>query len=358
MNRLWWLALLVACTAAPPEIPQDPVSQPPVLDRYEGSLGPGSLNLSITLFQSDLPNPSVERMKLVPAELRYLSFLLRQQLSASGYWGAVRVTPDDDVTAEVVCRGRLLDAVPERLEILMRCSDVSGRPWLEEIFQETVPLSAYSVVASVYDPYLDLMTRIANRLAKLRLDLTLEDRQQLAKLALLRYGETLSPQHFSAYLGENEEGFKVLRRLPAEEDPMLQRVLRIRATEHQLIDALDEQCEVIFEAMKAPYHWWRGYQFEFDQYNQSLGQKQDATNGKIATDYRALLATYRRYQDYRRNQDELTEMSQSLAREITPTLTQVEGQVVELTGSLTGQYELWRSYLQQIYDAEGSPNQP
>ena len=48
----------------------------------------------------------------------------------------------------------------------------------------------------------------------------------------------------------------------------------------------------------------------------------------------------------------LEELGQSLAADITPHLVEVEGKVVELTGSATAQYETWRGLLRQIFAEE------
>jgi len=105
--------------------------------------------------------------------------------------------------------------------------------------------------------------------------------------------------------------------------------------------------------MVGPYRIWRQYQYEFETYNQLLGADDRVGRQQLAFDYDALLGAYRRYQDYRRNQDELEEMADSLNRSLAPTLAEVEGRVLELSGNLAGQYRMWRSLLRQLYREEG-----
>ena len=350
MNRLWLILLLVGCAVTEQS---EPVPSPAVkanLLRAEGSPNDDrGLNLSVLLFKSDMSIQGPDRAKLLPAEIRYLTYLLRQQVVASGFWGAVRVTPTEDVTAEVTCAGRLIDVRPAHLAVGIKCQDALGQVWFEETFSEEIAAEAYLQSESADDPYLNVMTQIANRLAEARAALSDQDERRLVEAAVLRYGYGLSQKSFQQYLALNQEGIWRVTRLPSVTDPMFQRVMRIRESEYQLIDALDEQFSVVFEAMVVPYRLWRQYQYEFEVYNQALGEKSSERSRQVAADYQALLSTYRRYQDYRRNEDELAEMSESFMRSLTPTLARVEGQVLELTGNLDQQYELWRSYLRQIY---------
>ena len=48
----------------------------------------------------------------------------------------------------------------------------------------------------------------------------------------------------------------------------------------------------------------------------------------------------------------LRELTQSLGREITPSVLDIEGATVELTGSAEQQYTQWRSMLRALYQAE------
>ena len=48
----------------------------------------------------------------------------------------------------------------------------------------------------------------------------------------------------------------------------------------------------------------------------------------------------------------LSELADSIEGEITPLLVDVDGKVVQLTGSAEGQYQKWRELLQQIADTD------
>ena len=63
---------------------------------------------------------------------------------------------------------------------------------------------------------------------------------RLLGVADLRYAQELAPEVFSSYLAE-ENGRLKPNRLPADSDPMMARIARIRNQEALFIDTVDEQ---------------------------------------------------------------------------------------------------------------------
>ena len=369
MTHLFWVsriavmslvAALQACNSAPPPQPVQRSAVPVLLDRISTvDLERPSLNLSISVFDQEIPDVTSQRGRLLNAEQRYLPYLLKEVLVDSGFWGGVRVAPRWDPTAEVNCSATLHQANALVIDLQFTCQDATGRIWIDERFIEQVDVSLYLLDQTDQDPYSPLMIRVANRLSQKLTAVTDDARRQVELAAILRYADTLAPDQFGRFLQTDESGLLQLLGLPAESDPMYARVLRIRDSEYQFIDAIDEQFGTIFNEMKVPYALWRRYQFEFEDYNLSLSEQQPRKLRRVASDYGALLGTYKRYQDFKRNEDEIEEMGSSLQRTLAPTVGRVEGQVLELTGSLDQQYELWRSFLMQIYRAEAglSPSQ-
>lgn len=361
MIRVWLIVLLVTgCASAPKPAPVPSPVESETLKRFsQNAVARTGLNLSLTPFTNRDRSISPVRAQLLVAEQRFLPYLLKTTLTDSGFWGAVRVTPGEDATAELNCQGEVLVANAAKLELQLQCRDALGRVWLDERFAQGIASTAYTETAVVGpDPYRPIMIRIANRLADALTILTDQERQRLNDAALLRYAHTLSPEGFAGYLAVNAEGLLQVQGLPASSDPMYARVQRIRDSEYQFIDAMDEQYRLIYLQMRLPYRLWRQYQYEFEDYNTSLGDKSSRVQRRAASDFNLMLSTYKRYQDYKHNEDELSEMAESLVRALSPTLGKVEGQVLELTGNLEQQYELWRSYLLRLYQAESSPRGP
>ena len=346
-------AVLQACNSAAPQQAIQRPADPVLLDRISiADAQRPSLNLSISVFDQKIPDVTSQRGRLLSAEQRYLPYLLKEVLVDSGFWGAVRVAPRRDPTAELNCNGTLHQTNALVIDLQFKCQDATGRIWVDERLIERVDVSLYLLDQTDEDPYNPLMVRVANQLSQKLTAVTDHARRQVKLAAILRYAETLAPEQFGRFLQKGESGLLQLLGLPAETDPMYARVLRIRDSEYQFIDAIDEQFGTIFSEMKVPYALWRRYQFEFEDYNLSLSEKEPRKLRRVASDYGALLGTYKRYQDFKRNEDEIEEMGSSLQRTLAPTVGRVEGQVLELTGSLDQQYELWRSFLTQIYRAE------
>ena len=261
--------------------------------------------------------------------------------------------PEADVGSELECEGRILNSHASELRLSLICRDATGAVWLDKTsFQRTGEKDYLDEQMAVQDPFRPLFYDLANELAA-ALDNRFADSAELIRAtALMRYGIALAPDTFSAFVRPVDDRFELVG-LPAKGDPMRERITRIRESEYLFVDAVDEAYNEVLINMVGPYRIWRQYQYEFETYNQLLGADDRVGRQQLAFDYDALLGAYRRYQDYRRNQDELEEMADSLNRSLAPTLAEVEGRVLELSGNLAGQYRMWRSLLRQLYREEG-----
>ena len=67
-----------------------------------------------------------------------------------------------------------------------------------------------------------------------------EDINRIRKTALLHFAEDVAPYAFDDYLSEGKRGKRTILRLPADGDPMLARVQKIREREYMFVDLLDE----------------------------------------------------------------------------------------------------------------------
>jgi len=328
----------------------EPVRAVPVtLDQSTGETTAPLMNVSIALFENRLNAATQSEARLIEAEKHYFSMQLKEVLDQSGYWGAVRVVPSAESTAELGCEGHIEDAHAARLHLQIRCVDASGDIWFDESMRHEAEASDYLDDAlAKTDPFSPLFFRVANALSQRLKRQSSEVLIDLQAVALMRYGVLLAPATFRSYIASAEDRY-VLLGYPAKDDPMLRRIERIRDSEFSFVDAVDEAYAEVMQKMVGPYHIWRQYQFEFEDYNQTLGATDRVGRQQLAFDYDALLRAYRRYQDFRQNQDELEEMADSLNRSLAPTLAEVEGRVVELSGSLSDQYRMWRSVLRDLY---------
>ena len=347
------LGLLSACTQAPP-VPEPEV---PSLDSVALStaVNPPALPLSVAigLFEARTAVPgslydSLAQVRSV--ERRYVPYQLRLTLDRSGWFGAVRVMPIIDPGVELTIHGELLESDGVHLALAIRVEDASGRTWIDREYRDRASVQDYlSDPVYTVDPFQGLYNQIANDIIEVYRGLAADDVQQLVDIATMRYAAMLSPDYFSRYVDQTE-GNWLLTGLPAENDPALDRVLRIRDSEHLFSDSVDENYQRLYRDIGPTYAWWRYYSFELIMGNQRL-ESIDPTRGASRGSWYSLERIYKTYKESRMNEDALRELSDAFDRETTPTVTEVAGQVVELKGTLAEQHDDWRALMKRFYEA-------
>ncbi len=143
-----------------------------------------------------------------------------------------------------------------------------------------------------------------------------------------------------------------------------------------LIDTLNEFYADFYARMDKPYDDWRAYSYEEQKSLDSIernslikkiggfvavaagiflidprddhGVKDVMILGGIA----AINAGFQDDKDKGIHKASLSELADSFEGEITPLLVDVDGKVVQLTGSAEGQYQKWRELLQQIAETD------
>lgn len=335
--------------------PQLPAPVGEVTLNHSESPGP---DIGLVVFDPGIPDdesthseraifPEIRR-----AEARYLPVTLRRVLEDAGAWGVVRVLPEADAAAELLVQARIVHSDGLRLALAVRATDASGRLWLERTYVDESSAQDYPVSAGS-DPYIDLYRQLANDLLAVRDGLSARQLQSLRDVALLRYAAGLSPEAFGSYLQRDSAGHYQLLRLPAEDDPMLRRVQRIRNQEYQFIDHIDDQYLQLRSEMGATYDLWRQYSREQALYRVTYQQRvaQRETQGRRGS-FLALQQTYNAYKWTKIQQQDLTELAGGFRNEVAPTVMSVGDQVYRLGGTLSSQYEEWRGILRQIFALE------
>ncbi len=293
------------------------------------------------------------------AEARYIPVLLRQVLQEANAWGVVRVFPETPAGIELLVTGRILASDGQRLALAFTARDSTGRVWLQRSYLDEAADADYPVQPGS-DPYADLYRRVANDLLAVRRSLDARELHAIREVALLRYAANLAPEAFDGYLEQGEDGRFRLLRLPATDDPMLQRVETIRNQEHLFIDTVDEQYVDLYEQMAETYNLWRQFGREQAIYSQEYQQRAlDSDRRGQRGSFVALEQVYTNYKGVKIQQQELDELATGFNNEVTPTVMEVSGRVFRLNGSLDGQYREWRDILRRIFALEsGLPATP
>ena len=329
-----------------------------------------------------LPEVDLEAAGIFPhmrrSEGRYIAFHLRSVLEETGHWGAVRVIPKGLETVDLTITGEIKQSTGKELVLEIEAHDSTGRRWLRKKFKQQADPYAYDDQnAEEYDPYLVLYYRIANEVLAARDKLEDDEVRHVRDMSEVRFAADLAPEAYGGYFTVNKKGRYTLVRLPADDDPMIDRVQMIRERDYMFIDTLNSYYASFWESMDQPYDDWREYSYEEQVALQKMRRKAwvsgilggllavagvaadvDSTAGRVARDA-AIVAGgvlvkdgIDKHQESKMHVEALRELAASFDAEIAPSLVDIEGQTLQLTGSAEAQYANWRRLLRLIFANE------
>jgi len=342
-------------TAAAPEWP--PAVGEVALQRRPDTPEADRLDVGLVLFTAGPEDPAGDRLggrldKLRRAETRYMPAMLRDVLMQSMAWGAVRVMPEQQPSVELQVTGEILHSDGLQLALRVSARDATGRQWLERIYVDRTAGSDYPVTGDT-DPFQGLYHAVANDLLRVREGLEGAELAAIRRVGLLRYARNLAPVAFDGYLERDAGGRLAVARLPAQNDPMLARIERLREHEYLLVDTLDEEYRQLRQEMRPSYNLWRRYgreQILFRQeYHERLAQRD--REGRPGS-YTAMSQTYNAFRNSKIHEQDLRELAQGFSNEVSPTVLELQGRVYKLSGSLDEQYREWRRILEKIFALE------
>lgn len=290
------------------------------------------------------------------AESRYLPFALRRALVDSNQWGAVRVLPGSDPGYELLVSGRILVSNGAELSLALTVRDSLDTVWLEKTYSMVAGENAYlEAERRLRRPFQDLYHEFANDLYQLKRGRSDAELQRIREVSELRYAADLLPDAFRSYLGRDESGLISVQRLPARDDPMIGRIRRVRAQEYLFIDTTDEQYAELYTEMTPVYDLWRQYLREQLAYRESWEARLAERDTPRRGSYEAMKQTYNNYKWEKIQREEMRTLAEGFDNEVAPTAMELEGTVVQLSGSLDQRYREWRDLLRQIYRLETGP---
>lgn len=345
------------------------------------------LDVWIEIFDpGELPEDADEAMGLSMdirnAEARFMPEQLRTTMESSGYWGAVRVVPQNTEGSELLVRGIILVSNGEQLELEITALDASGRQWLNRTYSADIEPQVYrqggTRKAEAFQP---LYNAIANDLAEVRQSLSAADNATIRRVAELRFAADLAPEAFADDLQVDGRGRYIIAHLPAADDPMLRRVLAIRERDLLLIDTLNGHYDNFSRSMERPYNEWRKSRseeavalrkIEHDAMKRKLigaaailgailieSNSNGNNNGSaVMRDVLVMGGAYAIKSGFDKDsetgihRDAIIELDESFSAEARPLVVDVEGETHELTGSAEVQYAKWRALLKHIYASE------
>ena len=347
------------------------------------------LDIGIIQFADGVPednDPSDTRIfeEIRAAESRYLAYHLKTTLQGTGHWGAVRVIPSRNAFTDVIISGEIDESDGEFVTLDVSISDARGMPWFSKSYSTQTGVSSYSVNRDRrQDPYQKIFNDIANDLQAYVAQMSPKAVSDIRNVSELQFFADMSPQAYGEHLATDEEGYVNAIRLPAENDPGVDRLRQIRERDRLVVDTLNQPYANFYYGIAIPYHSWRKTARE-----ESINYRQVKRSanlqtlmgavvlaGSLAVDtnsggrqtrninrslqaigiqqgWNSMFGGISRRSEASIHLESIKELSESFGAEAAPMVISVEGQARRLTGTAAAQYESWRSILKQIYESE------
>lgn len=362
---------VTSATLAPIRTPSAPIPPDALLEVAIPPLGDG---LSLT-DEDDTVFPEVRY-----AESVYFSNQLAKTMEKSGAWGAVRVVPSTQVVMDVYLTGTILQSDGETLNLEIQVHDSSRREWLHKTYKQVVGKYTYDRrLKTLADPFQNLFTRIANDVLDIREQMSNEDAERLRQISQLRFARDFSPEAFGDHINEEENGILTIKRLPAPNDPLLQRIEMIRERDYMYVDTMQDYYDAFSRELHLPYQDFRRASYDSVVKSRQLrkrGNKQilagaagivggiygrltsgswfafDGSTTAAAAGGYVLKSGVESKQRAAEETERVAEMGSSLEAMIAPQVIALEDRTVTLSGTVQAQYAQWREMLQRIYEQE------
>lgn len=344
------------------------------------------LDIGIAVFDPNVPEDYDEQIEqLIQPEIRraeanYIPYFAKNLLQSTGNWGAVRVIPRPTHAVDVVVAGKILSSDGESMGVEVTVTDATGAHWFTNKYEALASKYAYDPsIPQDIDPFQAVYKQLANDMLEHRKLLSAEQILTIRRTAEMKFAQDFSPDAFSDHITSNADGDFELKRLPAEDDPMLARVRKIREREYLFIDTLDEYYETFHRDMFTSYQAWRRATYEEAITLQQLkAQARSRTIGGTAAIIAGIAAMTESSDPYVETSglvsiiagavtlksafakraeasihaEVLQEVGIAAEAEISPHTLDLENQTVRLQGTVEEQYEELRGILREIYFAD------
>lgn len=318
------------------------------------------------------------------AEVRYLPYHLKTTLQGTGHWGAVRVIPSRSAFTDIIVSGEIEKSDGEFVTLNVTVHDSSGEHWYSKEYETQTGISSYSENRDRReDPYQKVFNDIANDLQAYVELLPPKTVSDMRKITELKFFADMSPSAYAEHLAVNDDGIRTINRLPADNDPSVDRLRQIRERDRLVVDTLNEHYANFYYGIAIPYHGWRKTAREesvnyrqvkrsavmqtligavvlagslaYDSNSSSYSKRQmqrGLQNVAIGQGLDAIISGITRRKEANMHREAIKELSESFGAEAAPMVVTVEGETRRLTGTATAQYESWRRLLKEIYEAE------
>ena len=341
------------------------------------------LDVGISTFKDNIPEDYDERIAQIispeirRAEVQYLPYITKNLIQSSGNWGAVRVVPRPSLAVDVIISGEIIESTGETLRLKITVHDATGRQWYEKDYSALASKYAYEdSFPQDIDAFQSIYKQITDDLLEYRLTLNESDIRQIRAVAEMRFAQSFSSEAFGDHVRQEENGQYRLLKLPAEGDPMLASVRKVREREYLFIDTIDEYYANFHRSVYPTYQVWRKASYvDMITYKKLQTQAKNrivggaiGLVGSVGTIYASddwaadtsgiagvigsatvISKAILKKNEAEQYAERLRELATETERELVPTTIELENRTVKLQGSVEEQYTELRSILKTLY---------
>ncbi len=313
------------------------------------------------------------------AETHFIPYHLKNTLHQSGHWGAIQVVPAETNSVDLLVKGKILESNGEDLVVEIDVVDATGNRWFKRKYSAEASAASYSGnKVGEKDAYQNLYNTIANDLAKYKLKQGATEIKTIRTVSKLKFAREFAPDAFEGYLAQDKKGRLSVKRLPADNDPMMDRLLKIREREYMYVDTLNRQYDGFYNEMWPPYENWRRLNLTEREAMKKIKREamtkqllgallvagavvagaKGSNTGMVLAPAMAIIggqvfiSGWNVSKEAEMHSAAIEELSESFGSEMQPVTMEFEGRQYELTGSAEEQFKRWKVLLRQIYFAE------
>ena len=383
-HRLLCFAALLVITTGCASYQAQKVGPTPMM-RAESEIPENQLmDVGILVFESEvLTDEQAEDQgtnnEIRKAESHFIPYHLKHSLQQSGQWGAIQVIPAETNSVDLLVKGQILESNGQYLGLKIEVVDATGNSWFSRSYKaEASEVSYGGNRLGERDAFQDIYNAIANDMAEYKMALKPDQIGNIRTIAKLRFAEEFAPDAFKGYLSESKNQKVTINRLPADDDPMMDRLLKIREREYMYVDTLNEQYDGFYNNMWPSYENWRELNMTERKAIREIkrraltrqivgalliagaiaagsgntGNMVALQTGMVLVGGQVILDGFNISKEAEIHEAAIQELSESFSGEMQPVVMEFEGNQYELTGSAQEQFQQWRELLRKIYYAE------
>ena len=301
------------------------------------------LDIAVELFNPGISNEDRSPLAAVRRmESQLLAGELRETLVRSNQWGVVRLVPTASSITPVSIQAAIVVSDGRDLVLDVVVKDAMGALWLGHTVAYRQQSAGDAGLEGIFNA-------LANRLLSVWQSKDRDERYALIQGAEITYAEALVPEAFTGMILRSETDWQIVR-LPAEGDPMLARIERIRNQEYLFCDTIDEQYVDMVDWVGPTYRLWRAATLEQTEWLERYQRRAAARTGSAGdSEFTRMQAEYAAYRSFRIQEQALFELAEAFDGDARPTVIRTQDQVFRLEGTLDTQYDTWRGLLRDIY---------